>query len=297
MRRTFKYLGYGLGVLVLLLGLLVGVVYGATTVQLHKKYQVAVRHVAIPGGDLALARGKHIAGTRGCVTCHGDNFGGNKVIDDPAVGRLYGPNLTTGRGGIPADFSDDDWLRAIRHGVAKDGHPLVLMPSLEFQHFTDDDVGNLIAYLKSLPPVDQDRVPVSVGPVARALMLAGEIKLSAEHIDHADLRPSTVVPGLTVDYGRYLSIGCVGCHGDNLSGGKIPGAPPDWPASKNLTAAGALAKWSEANFIETLRTGIRPDGTKLSPIMPIAFGQMDETELKALWLYLKTLAPAENGKR
>jgi mono/diheme cytochrome c family protein len=296
MHRIFKYLGYGLGGLVLLLVVLVGVVYGASSVKLHRNYQVAVRTVAIPAGEAAIVRGRHLAATRGCMECHGKDLGGNKVIDDPAVGRLYGPNLTRGRGGLPPEFADEDWLRAIRHGIAKDGHPLVLMPSLEFQHFSDDDIGNLIAYLKSVTPVDRARVPILVGPVARAMMVAGEIKLAAEHIDHVGLRPATVVPGVTVEYGHYLAVGCVGCHGENLSGGKIPGGAPDWPASRNLTPRGDLATWNEADFFQTLRTGTRPNGTKLSPVMPIAFGQMDDAELKALWLYLKSLPPAETGK-
>jgi len=297
MRRIFKCLGYGFAGLVLLLGLLVGVVYATTSVRLNKNYQVAVRTLPLPAGESVLLRGQHIAETRGCVDCHGKDFGGNKVIDDPAMGRLYGPNLTRGRGGIPAEFGDDDWLRAIRHGVAKDGHPLVLMPSIEFQHFTDEDLGSLIAFLKSLPPVDRERVPVSVGPLARTLLLAGQIKLAAEEIDHNGLRPATVVPGVTVEYGHYLAAGCRGCHGDKFSGGKIPGVPPAWPAARNLTPAGDLATWSEDDFIHTMRTGTPPGGARLSPVMPIAFGQMDDTELKALWAYLKTLPPVASGNR
>ena len=298
MKRILKFLGYALGTLVVLLLIAVASVYGLSSQHLKKTYQVAVKPVAIPNDEASVLRGQHIARTRGCIDCHGRDFAGNKVIDDPAIGLMYGPNLTAGKGGLPQNFTNDDWVRAIRHGVAKDGHALVLMPSLEYSHFSDDDLGALIAYLKTVPAVDRNRVPIKVGPVARALILAGQIKLSAEHIDHVGLVPPVVVPGVTAEYGHYLAAGCMGCHGDQLAGGKIPGGPPDWPASRNLTPAGDLPKWSEADFFRALQAGTRPDGTKLSPVMPIAFGQMNDTEIKALWAYLKTLpAVATGGKK
>jgi mono/diheme cytochrome c family protein len=292
MKRFLKYLGYFAGALVLLVGLAVLAVYGLSARKLGRTYEIAVTPLTIPTDGASILRGKHIAETRGCIDCHGADFGGAKVIDDPAVGLMWGANLTSGKGGLPEGFTDRDWVRAIRHGVAKDGRPLVLMPSMEYAHFSNDDLGALVAYLKTVAKVDRERVPIKVGPVARALMLAGEIKLAAEHIDHAGLVPPVVTVGQTAEYGRYLAVGCTGCHGEQLAGGRIPGTPPDWPAARNLTPAGDLARWSEADFLKVLETGVRPDGRKLNPVMPLAFGKMTETEKKALWMYLKTLPPA-----
>ncbi|HEX2861797.1 MAG TPA: c-type cytochrome [Lacunisphaera sp.] len=292
MKRVFKYLGWFLGVVVLLLVVAVGVVYASTARKLGRSYVVAVKPVAIPTDASALQLGRHIAETRGCNDCHGADFGGAKVIDDPAIGLMWGSNLTGGTGSRTAGFADEDWVRAIRHGVAKDGRPLVLMPSIEYAQFSDDDLGAVIAYLKTVPKVDREHTPIRVGPVARALILAGEIKLAAEHIDHAGLRPPTVVPGATVEYGRYLAVSCSGCHGEQFAGGRIPGSPPDWPPARNLTPGGNLGRWSEQDFVNVLKTGTRPDGVQLNPVMPLAFGKMTETELKALWLYLRSLPPA-----
>ncbi len=292
MKRFLKFLGYFLGAVVLLVVVAAASVYTLSARKLGRSYAVNVAPVAVPSDAASVQRGRHIAETRGCIDCHGKDFGGAKVIDDPAVGLMWGSNLTTGRGSRTAGFTDDDWVRAIRHGVAKEGRGLVLMPSLEYSHFSDADLGALIAYLKTVPKVDRDSVPVTVGPVARALMLAGEIKIAAEHIDHAGLRPPVVTPGITVDYGRYLAVGCTGCHGEQFAGGRIPGAPPDWPASRNLTPSGDLARWSEADFLKVLETGVRPDGKQLNPVMPIAFGKMTDVEKKALWTYLRTLPPA-----
>ena len=73
--------------------------------------------------------------------------------------------------------------------------------------------------------------------------------------------------------------------------------PPDWPPARNLTSAGDLAQWSEADFIRVLQTGTRPDGTKLNPVMPLAFGKMTDLEHKALWAFLKSLPPVPTGAR
>lgn len=297
MSRFLKYAGYVLGGLVVLVGVAGTAVYVVSTSRLNKTYSVMVRPVPIPTDSAAIARGQHIAQTRGCVDCHGADFGGAKVVDDVAMGRLHGPNLTRGTGGRVAEFRDEDWVRAIRHGVGPDGRGLFLMPSEEYSHFSDEDLGAVIAFVKTVPPVNRDRVPIKLGPVSRVLLAAGKMKLAAEVIDHANLRPPSVVPGVTVEYGRYLAAGCVGCHGPNYSGGKIAIGPPDWPPAANLTphADGRMAKWTEADFLATLRTARRPDGTELNPVMPRAFGQMNDVELKALFAFLKTLPAAPTG--
>ena len=79
-------------------------------------------------------------------------------------------NLTRGRGGLPADYSDQDFVRALTHGVKRDGRSVIFMPSADYL-FTADDLGAIVAYVKSVPPVDRTVPAMSVGPVARALGL------------------------------------------------------------------------------------------------------------------------------
>ncbi len=299
MKKLLKWLGFALAGLVGLIVIGAIAAYFASNAKLQKTFAVSPRPVAIPAGAEAIARGQHIAETRGCNECHGKDYAGNKVIDDAAMGRLHGANLTRGKGSRVGAFSDTDWVRAIRHGVGPDGRGLYLMPSEEYSHFTDEDLGALVAFLKSVPAVDRERVPVVLGPVSRVLLATGKIKLAAETIDHAHEQPRALVKEATAAYGRYIANGCVGCHGPNLSGGKIDIGPPDWPHAANLTPHpdGRLAKWTEADFIGALRTGKRPDGTELNPVMPRLFGQMDDVELKALWAFLKTLPAVATGKR
>ncbi len=107
-------------------------------------------------------------------------------------------------------------------------------------------------------------------------------------------------PAADAEYGRYLAnvAGCTGCHGPGLSGGAIIGAPPDWPHSANLTPSGEVGGWSQADFVQTIRTGVNPAGRQLSPVMPyMTFQHMTDDELGALWVYLKTVPAKEAGTR
>lgn len=297
--RILRVIAYLLAGVVVLVAIAFGVVYFKSNARLEKRHAVQARTLLVPDNPEAITLGRHLAVTRGCTDCHGPDFAGAPVITDAMVGQLHGPNLTRGRGGLPADYSDADYVRAIRHGVARDGRALVLMPSAEYTTLSDEDLGALIAYLKTVKPVDKDRGPVSPGPILRMLLLTGEVKLGAEEINHAARQPVSVPVATTREYGAYLANSCTGCHGPNLSGGKIPGAPPDWPMAANLTphASARLKDWTEKDFFTALRTHQRPDGSAIDKVMPAAFGQMKDVELTALWLYLKSLPAAATAAR
>ncbi len=298
-RRWLRLIGYGFASLLLLVLLLAALVYTVSEIRLRRGHDLKVAALAVPEGDESIARGRHLAATRGCADCHGADYGGQLVVQDPLIGQLAGPNITRGRGGLPANVDDADLVRAIRHGVAADGRALVMMPSEEYSQLSDEDLGALIAFLKAQPAVDRERVPIKVGPLARALIVAGQIRLAAEHIDHVTPRPTRVEANVSAAYGQYLAATCTGCHGSNLSGGRIPGGAPDWPQAANLTPheTGRLAAWTEQDFFGALRQQERPDGSKLHPAMPAGFGQLTDDELKALWLFLRSLPAVATGTR
>jgi mono/diheme cytochrome c family protein len=169
------------------------------------------------------------------------------------------------------------------------------MPSEGYYYLSDTDLGAIIAYVKSVPPVDHEiSERVVTSSLARVLVSAGAFGkvFSAEDIDHAGPRPTAAAPGVTATYGDYLvRVGeCRTCHGANLDGGKDPN--PQAPPAPNLTQGGELRAWSDEDFIRTLHTGETPGGHQLSEFMPWKYlGQMTDDELRSVWLYLKSLPP------
>jgi mono/diheme cytochrome c family protein len=194
-----------------------------------------------------------------------------------------------------------DWERTLRHGIKPDGRPLLIMPSEDYSRWTDADVGAVVAYVRSLPPVAggpaEFRLPLPV----RVLYGYGVIKDAAEKIDHALPPPQPVPEGPTVEHGRYVAQMCVGCHGEGLSGGRIPGGPPDWPAAANLTPGegSVLPRYADATALRlALRSGKRPDGSTISAVMPFqSLREMSDIDLEAIHAYLQTVPARPAGQR
>ena len=270
--------------------------YGLSQARMSRHFTVPEHPLVLRGDSAEVTRGKRLATVRGCVDCHGENLGGRVMFDDPALGRLAAPNLTMG--GRGADLDTRDLERAIRHGVRRDGTPLRVMPAAEFTTMADDELASIVSYLRSLPAVNAPRTEPRVGPIIRALFLAGQVKLlPAEEIDHSLAHPAHVEPAATPQYGKYLAIGCTGCHGSGFSGGKIPGGPPDWKPAANITPTG-IGRYSEEDFARILRTGRRPDGSQVDSLMPWRLTRaMTDVEIAALYSYLRTVPAKVYGNR
>ncbi|CAN5832978.1 hypothetical protein BH10CHL1_BH10CHL1_40720 [soil metagenome] len=293
-----KYLKLGAlvtGCLIVLIGLVVMAVYGVSNGRINKQYTVNPPAIPVPTDTASLAEGERLATIRGCGGCHGEDLAGDVMIDG-VPGHIIAPNLTKGRGGIGNTYTDVDWARAIRHGIGKDRRGLWIMPAQDFQTMSDDDTGQIIAYVKSVPPVDNDLGKSSFGLLFRALLVTNQADLiAAEKIDH-DASVHAPTAGVTVEYGQYLATTCQGCHGPKLAGGPFPGSEAGEPEPANLTPAGELKEWQEADFMTAIRTGKLPGGRQLNSAMPWqGFSLMTDVELKALWLYLQSLPPTPTG--
>ena len=300
MKKWTKRAGYALGAFGVVLLIAAVTIYAATEMRFRKEYRVNVGRLAVDPGEVSVKHGKHIATIRGCIDCHGEDLGGKPFLEDGAVAMLYASNLTTGEGGVGGRYADRDWVRAIRHGLGPDGKPLLFMPSFEYQTLSDQDTADLIAYLKSVPPVDRRMAANSVGPVGRVLFLLGKLPLvPAEVIDHKAVRVASVAAAATPEYGAYLATSCTGCHGPGFSGGPIPGTPPHFPPAANITLhETGIGTWTEADFIRALRTGKRPDGSVIDEAMPWRLSaKMTDVELAALWAYVQTLPAKAYGGR
>ncbi len=303
MKKFLKWVGIVFGVLVgLIVIALVGIYFNSQS-RLTRVYEIPEEQVSIPTDAASIENGKHIFQFRGCEACHGENLQGMVYLDDPAVGKVISSNLTTGKGGVGSEMSDEDWVRAIRHGVRPDGTGYLFMPSTEFYYLSDEDLGDVIAYMKSVEPADNELPASEISFVGRIVMtLVKEITfVPAELIPHNAARLAAPEVGTTPEYGAYLAQSCHVCHGLTMSGGVIPGLPADWPPAPNITFGGgsALPTWTEDDFINTMRTGKTPMGKELrAQYMPWnSYKFMSDDELKAVWAYLQSLPKLEYGNR
>ena len=243
----------------------------------------------------AIARGRHLSeAVAVCTVCHGDDLGGRLAFEHPLLGRGYTPNLTRGRGGIGASYAVADWERALRHGVDRSGRGLLFMPVDHYQHLSDADLGAMIAYYRSLAPVDNERTGLELTLLARTMI---DLGLSGPVVRAAQLDHSAPPPSPPREPGAYLVEigGCTFCHGPALTGGQglEPGAPPG-PA---LTRGSRIAALGFAAFAAALRTGRAADGHAIDPkFMPWqGYRRMTDDELRSIWAYLQRLpAPAGN---
>jgi mono/diheme cytochrome c family protein len=298
--KLFRVIGVVAAGFVVLLAVAAVSVFAISEARLNRTYAIANEPIQIPSDTASIERGRHLAfAISKCVMCHGENLAGDVVFDQAGLGRLVAPNLTGGRGGLGAHLSDADFVRAIRHGVGPDGKGLLGMTSEDYYPLSDADLGALIAYVKSVPPVDAQQPPPQIELLGRALLLAGVLPTpSAERIDHSAPRPPAPLPGVTLEYGLYLAnVGaCTGCHGPHLSGGQVAGAPPGAPPAANLTPAGEINGWTDADIARVLREGTRPGGSIISPFMPWKYtAQMTDDEIKAIILYLRSLPARPTG--
>lgn len=283
-----------------LLGVVTGVVgkaLGERKMARNIVLQVApLSVVADPG---RIEHGRYLYNTRGCAECHGADGAGKPFVKE---GRMFvvAPNITAGRNGATAGYTTVDWVRTVRHGVKPNGNPVLFMPSEDYSRLTDEDMADLVAYLQRMAPVAGQKAVIEVPVPFKALYAFGVIKDASEKIDHRLAPPRAIEAGVTPEHGAYVASACTGCHGASLSGGRIPGGPPSWPAAANLTPGkgSAMVRYPTPDaFVAMLRSGRRPDGSTISPVMPFgSLRQMNDTDLRALYAYLKSAPPRATGQ-
>ena len=270
--------------------------------KLERTVEVRVVPVPYARDAQAVKLGKYLYDSRGCAECHGSDGGGRVFIDDPSMGMyVSSPNITRGANGIVAGYGEADWVRAIRHGVSPAGRALMVMPSEDFNRLTDADFAALVAYVRSLPPVPGEAAQLRLPRVVKALYGVGAIRDAAEKIDHRKPPSTPVAVAATTEHGAYVANMCVGCHGPGLSGGRIPGGPPDWPPASNLTPGegSVLTRYDSAEkFVAMMRSGKRPDGSDVSRAMPFeSLRNISDVDLRATYAFLRSLPAREAGSR
>lgn len=295
MSTPVKWLGRIALAIVLLLVIAAGVVYALSERVMNRTYNDVVEldeGFTVPADSASIAAGERLARIHGCYDgCHGEHAEGNLFFDDFAFGTMKAPDLTR----VVHTLSDAELERVIRHGVRADGSPVYVMPSEMFYNLADDDLGDILAFLRSLPRSDGPETSFRPGPMARALLGFEQFEPAAATLDHEAPRLPTGDDGDPMTRGRYLVMtSCTECHGMNLEGSE---GPPEVTPSLRIAAA-----YSADEFRTLLRTGEPRDGRDLRLMDDMSqsrFTNLTDDEIDAVFAYLSqglstTAAPASN---
>jgi cytochrome c553 len=292
----------GIAALLAILAVVVGAALFAVWLGERKlEREVLVKVVPVPfaSGPAVLKQGKYLYETRGCISCHGAEGAGRAMIEEPNGLFMRTPNLTRGAQSAVADYTEADWVRAIRHGVNPRGHALFIMPSELYNRLSDADLAALVAYIRSLPPVAGSPTRIELPLVVRALYGLDVIRDASEKIVHGKPPQPSIAVGANVEHGAYVARTCMGCHGETLAGGRTAETPPNDPVPANLTPGEGtvMPRYDSLDkFAAMIRSGKRPDGSTVR--MPLdMLSAFNDTDLAAVYAYLHTLPPKPTGAR
>ena len=282
-RPALKWVGAAVSGLLMLLG---GVLLGAALFgywKLNRSHDNPVPQLSVAVTPERVTRGERFEPF--CSSCHSPESEGPMTgrdflgEDAPPIGDFYAPNLTPAH---LADWSDGEVVRAIREGIHRSGRSLLIMPSGNLRNISDEDVQAIVAYLRSLQPEGVDRPPNRLNVLGAIMANIAPIFRAQAPITEPVLAPQA---GPTSAYGAYLSsYTCNMCHGDDLMGNAEEKVPP--------LLAVPLA-WGEQNFIQFMRTGARPDGSKVDeeamPWKDLSLLFREDDELRAIYAHLQEI--------
>jgi len=258
-----------------------------------------------------LTNGKEMFYAGGCASCHAvpkqedkTRLGGGLALGSP-FGTFYVPNISSDPKDGIGDWSEAQFVTAMVKGTSPTGeHLFPAFPYTSYQRMSLDDLRDLFAYLKTLPPImgkirDHD-VPFPFN-IRRTL---GIWKLL--FLDGKPFKPDTT-QSAQWNRGAYLVNGpghCVECHsprnvlGAIKSGKRFTGGPsPDGQGGTPNITQQKLKDWSVKDIADTLTTGMTPDADFVGGAMVEVVrntSQLTPADREAMATYIKTL-PAVEG--
>ncbi|MES1176366.1 MAG: c-type cytochrome [Myxococcales bacterium] len=307
LKKLLKWLGSGVAaLLVIVAGLLLYVQLDGLP---HFQRVTPPRHVEVTAARVE--RGRKLASLL-CVHCHLDASTGRlsgKVMADlpPEFGTVVSKNITQSRSKGIGGWSDGQLAYLLRTGIRPDGR-YVPPYMIKLPHASDEDLDSIIAFLHSSDPM---LAPAEVDPPG-----VTQPSLLVKALAHTVMGPlpfparaiSTPSRDDRVAYGRYLvySLDCYSCHSADFKsvnimspplsegylggGNKLLDEQGHTVYSANLTPdpTTGIGRLSEAEFVRTLRYGLRPDGSTLHyPMTPMP--SLDDDDARAIYAYLSTV--------
>ena len=169
----------------------------------NRTIDIKPRLVAYTTDAQTIERGRYLYASRGCTDCHGAQGTGREFVNDGKGTRIVGPNITPA--GVVARYQPEDWNSVIRHGVKPNGRPLLVMPSEDYNRFTNEDLNVLVPYVRQFPPKEGAQAVIDLPHPAWVLYGLGAIPDAASRIDHqlAPSRPTAA--GVTLANGQYVA--------------------------------------------------------------------------------------------
>lgn len=242
----------------------------------RRTYEEPLVTIPIPDDSASIAEGSRLAWVHGCRGCHTETLAGQYFEDDFLIGRIVAPNLTA----AAQQYSDPELLRIIRRGVRPDGRSVLAMPSEMFASLTDADVGKIIAYIRSLPPVPGFPRSITLGPMAWLGLVMSKYYPAVALVAKTDsVTASGYFPSgaaLHAD-GAYLArTSCTECHGETLHG--------DFGPDLRIAAG-----YTPEQFAHFFKTGEALGGRETKMMSGVArnrFSRLTDAEVAAVYGYL-----------
>lgn len=257
-------------------------VYIASERVLNRTYPFRPVAIAIPTDAESIAEGRRLAQVHMCFGgCHGQGAEGEVLFDDPMIAHVVAPDITASM----ARYRDEELVGIIRSGVRPDGRSMVVMPSDVLRLLSDEDLGRIIAFLRSVPTAHGPGPNFRLGPLGRIGVALGQLETMAQLV--AEATPPPDAAGDAAARGRYLaSTICAHCHATNLAGAP---AGPGTDASPPLQI---VAAYSPEAFAKLLRTGTALGDRKLAMMREVALSSLSkltDDEIADLYGYLRAL--------
>ncbi|MCB0572597.1 MAG: c-type cytochrome [Phaeodactylibacter sp.] len=314
MKKTLKIAGIGFGILLSI------VLIAAAWVQFTPMpvYDVVPPVVQLPTDSASLAKGKKVVELL-CAHCHlGDDGKMSGRLFSPAsdpFGEIWSANITQHPTKGIGRYTDGELAYLMRTGINRDGRIVGYM--MCHPNMSDEDLASIVAYLRSGADIMQPSEAVHPAPAyLSSFMVKALIKFGVFKPLPYDGKPISAPPATEqVAYGRYLATEfyeCYTCHSANFEtnnllepekspgyfagGNPVPDEAFNTCISPNITPSKehGIGNWTEDQFLVAVKSGTRPDGTLLQHQMP-RFATLDDTEVRAIWAYLRTVPPVEES--
>lgn len=262
----------------------------------------------------AVQRGAYVFNAAGCTSCHTDEknkgalLAGGVALKTP-FGTFYGPNITPDPSYGIGGWSEADFIRAVREGKDDDGEQLFpVFPFTSFTKMTDADVKDLWAYMRSVPPSATPSKPHEVGFPFN--LRVAQVFWKLLFFTPGRFQPDPAKSEL-VNRGAYIAQAlshCGECHTPrNILGGLRTSLayagnpkPPEGDRVPNITPdpETGIGKWSDADLVDLLKTGMTPDGdfvgSSMAEVVRNTTSKLNDGDVRAVVAFLKALPPVRN---